>query len=149
MISILKKLAIQHSSNRKQKHFSISFFRHHIIGLLRIGLQKIRITRCTCANVPCKIRPVLNWPITRLKIWLGYRKCSAENGSIYSCRPKPSPKLTKRGTNKKERSWIHKKGPSGTYTDLHLVVSIPPSSTLKKFASCKTVHLHWMTSGKS
>ena len=78
-----------------------SFFRHLTIGLPKIGHLKIPTTQCTCASVPCKIRPGLNWLIMRLKIWPACRKCSAVNGSIFSCRPKPSPKWIKSGTNRK------------------------------------------------
>ena len=124
-------------------------YRLRIIGPLKIGPRKTRTTPSIYANVPCRTKPVSNWRITRQKTWLACRKCSVANGSIFSCKPRPNPKSTRKETNKKGRSWIHKRGPSGTCTDLRQVVSIPLNLILRKFASSKTTHQQLMTSGKS
>lgn len=51
---------------------------------------KMEIQRFICAKEQCKTKHIWNWRILRQKIWQNYKKCSAENGNSFLCKPRPN-----------------------------------------------------------
>ena len=94
--------------------FLLSIFRPLTTGLRRAGPLRTRTTRSTSASERCRTRPDWSWPTTRPRTWPASRRCSAGSGSTSSCRRRPSPRWTRRGTSRSGRSWTRRNGRSGT-----------------------------------